>query len=844
MKNFDYKKILPYFAAIAILFIISIAYFSPVLDGKVLKQDDITRHVGMAKEISDFRTANNQEPLWTNSMFGGMPAFQISTLYNGNLVKYIDNIITFGLSGPVKYIFLLMIGFYILLLTLKVDKWIAIAGAIAYGFSSYFFIILAAGHNSKAHALGYIAPVFAGIILTYTGKRLLGAVLFALALALQIGANHLQITYYLAMTIVVYGIVEFAYSLKEKKFNEFFRSSLALLAASIISIGVNVAILWTTSEYSSFSTRGKSELTTNNQQKTSGLDKDYATDWSYGVSETFTLLIPNYKGGESTYIGKNETSLSNIDPKFTEQISQQNQYWGDQPFTSGPVYIGAIICFLFVLGAFIVEGRIKWFLVSATILSIILAWGKNFMPLTDFFLTHVPGYNKFRAVSMILIIAEFTMPLLAIIALKDIIKRPEILKEKAKYFYVAFGLTGGLALLFWLLPTTFNSFINNQEQQMFSEQITKIKSDGTKSDQVAQYVEYFNQLSTNLEAARISIFKADAIRSFLLILAAFVVLFLFNKKIINLKIVLSLITLLVLFDVWSINKRYLNDDSFISQRQLKAEFTPSAADEFILKDKSPDYRVLNVATNTFNDASTSYFHKSIGGYHGAKLKRYQELIENQLSQETQLFINTLKNTPTDSAIRVAFSQMPAVNMLNTKYIIYNPSAPALVNRYALGNAWFVNNIDQVDNSDIELAKIKTINPQITALVDKRYSNFLKSNKYISDKTDFVQLDEYKPNNLKYSYSTKSEQCIIFSEIYYDKGWNAYIDGNKTDYFRADYVLRGMIVPAGKHSIEFKFEPQSYKIGELISLISSIIMFIGIGVVIFLLLKKKISLCEE
>lgn len=837
MNKFDFKKLLPYLAAIAIFILISVVYFSPLLEGKVISQGDITHHKAMSKEIADFRSEQHKEPLWTNSMFGGMPAYQISVLYPSNLIRFVDTIFTKMIPHPAGYVFLYMLGFFILLIALKVDPWTSIAGAIGFGLSSYFLIIIQAGHNSKAHAIGYMAPVLAGLIMTYSGKKIFGGILFALALALQVGANHLQITYYLAIILLVYIITEVFAVVKNKSYKDFMQASAILMFASIIAIGVNITNLWSTYEYGKYSTRGKSELTTNKSVKTDGLDKDYATDWSYGVSESFSLMVPNFKGGESAYISKSPEALSDVDPQLKEQISQQNHYWGDQPFTSGPVYVGAILCFLFVLGAFIVEGRIKWFLVITTVLSILLAWGKNFMPLTDFFLDYVPGYNKFRAVSMILVIAEFTIPLLAILTLKELFNNANIIKEKSKQFYVSFGLTGGLALLFWLMPTMFNTFVTTQERQAMNDQIKTLQADPNNAQQIGQATEYFQQITTNLEKARISIFKSDSIRSFLFILIAATVIFLFSKNIIKRNALIAILVLLILCDLWIIDKRYLNSDNFVSKQKNNEEFAPTAADEYILKDKTLDYRVLNIATNTFNDAQTSYYHKSIGGYHGAKLKRYQELIENGIVNEIQHFTNTLKNSPTDSTILLALSRMPLINMLNTKYIIYNPGAPAITNRMALGNAWIVSKINIVKNADEELAKIKTINPRYTAVVDQRYESIAK-NTSEKDAKSTIQLTSYQPNELKYDYNAPKEQTVIFSEIYYDKGWNAYVDGNKTPYFRANYVLRGMNVPAGKHTIEFKFEPVAYNTGEAISIISSIILLLGIFGSGFYFYKKK------
>lgn len=822
MKDSPIKKLTPYFVAVILFLIITMLYFSPLFQGKKLQQGDITRHRGMSKEIADHREKTGEEALWTNSMFGGMPAYQISVKYKANLISYVDKIFRLGLPNPAGYVFLYFLGFFVLLLILGVDPWISIAGAIAFALSSYFFIILEAGHNSKAHAIAYMAPVLASIILSFRGKVLLGGILTALFLALELNAGHPQISYYLMLIVLVLGAFELVDSIKTKTFLRFLKIVTVLVVAVILAVMTHVTSLWATYEYGKSTIRGKSELSIDKENKTSGLDKDYATDWSYGIAESFSLMIPNAKGGETESLGNNEVAMKKVDRQLRQAIAGSNQYWGDQPFTSGPVYVGAIVCFLFILGLFIVEGRLKWILLTATILSVFLAWGKNFMPLTDFFLDYFPGYNKFRAVSMTMVIAELCMPILAILAVNKIFKNPEIIKEKQKQFFIAFGLTGGLALIFYLFPSIF-SFLSNNEIIQFKE----YSKQGIDQNQLNMFI-------AELEIARMAIFKADAIRSFLFILVAAIVIWLYSSKIIGKQLLIPLIIILFIIDLTPISYRYLNKDNFKRKTKVENPFTTSKADNEILKDKNPDYRVLNLSTNTFNDASTSYFHKSIGGYHGAKLRRYQELINFDIFPEIQNIKTTLSEKPDYLSISATLSKSNALNMLNTKYIIVNPSASPIVNNFALGNVWFVDDYKIVENADAEIAEIRNFDPSRTAIIDKRFEENLKGFKIENDSLSGIILTDYKPNQLTYKSETNKDRLAVFSEIYYDKGWNAYIDGELSPHFRADYVLRAMIIPAGKHLIEFKFEPRVYVIGEVISFISSLILLL---IILFIVIKQ-------
>jgi hypothetical protein len=808
MVNFSIKQLWPYLTAIVFFLIVILIYFSPVLDGQKPKQDDIQRWRGMSKEIVDYREAAGEEPLWTNSMFGGMPAYQISVIYKNVLVKHIDKILKLGLPRPIDLVFLYFIGFFILLLTLRVNVWLALLGSVAFAFSSYFFIIIEAGHNSKAHAIGYMAPVLAGILLTFRGKYLWGAALTALFLSLQIMTNHLQITYYLALMVVIFGIVQFIESIKKQALPHFFKVAGLLTIAAIFAVGVNISNIWATYEYGKYTIRGPSELTSDAEIRTSGLDIDYATQWSYGIAETLTLLVPDLKGGGSMRDpGEDSNTFSEmikagVPHGQARQIVQRVMYWGKQPFTSGPVYVGAIVVFLFVLGLFVVKGKMKWWLIAATVLSIMLAWGKNFMPLTEFFLHYVPGYNKFRAVSMTLVIAELAMPLLGILALREMFSKEADRKEMFKHLKLAFYITGGLALFLALFSGMFFNFRSPFDAQLVQAGFPKTVIDAVHADRQALLV-------------------SDAIRSLIFILLAAAALWaaLFEK--IRKEFAFAALILLVTIDLFSVNKRYLNDDDFEPARRVENPYTPTAADQQILQDPDPNFRVMNTTVSLFNDASTSFFHKSIGGYHGAKLRRYQELFDYHISK----------------------NNMDVLNMLNTKYFIVggqNEQPRAMLNDEALGNAWIVEEYRLVENADEEIAALNDFDPATTAIVDKRFEHLLEGFQPGSDPNAIIELASYKPNELIYRFQSGQDELAVFSEIYYDKGWNAYIDGEKMPYLRANYVLRAMQVPAGRHEIVWKFEPEVYHTGGKISLIASLIVILVFFGALGNVLKEKLK----
>lgn len=810
MKNLSFKQIGPYIAILLIVLVVIFAYFNPLLEGKKLRQSDITQWKGMSKEITDFREKTGEEALWTNSMFGGMPAYQISVKYKGNLMRFADNILKLGLPHPANLVFLYFLGFFILLMVLKVDPWLALAGSVAFAFSSYFFIILEAGHNSKAHAIGYMAPVIAGILLAYRGKPMLGSIITAFFLALQLLANHLQITYYLAIVVVMLGVYELIDSAKEKTLPAFFKTTGLLAIAALLALSTNFSNIWATWEYGKETIRGKSELTTNAEIRTSGLDKDYATQWSYGIGETFSLMIPNVKGGASGYLGNNDKAMDAVAPEFKETIAGQNHYWGNQPFTSGPVYSGAIMVFLFILGLLLLKGSLRWWLLVVTVLSILLSWGKNFMPLTDFFMHYVPGYNKFRAVSMILVIADLAIPILGVLMLKEVSEKPGLIKDKTRFLYIAAGVTAGLALLFWLLPQTFFSFLSDMEQQAIAEQ-----RQGLEASQLNQ----FNSIVFNMEAARIAIFKADAIRSALFILFSAGLIWAYSMSLVKKWMFTAGFVLLIALDMIPVANRYLSSENFVNKSIVNNPYQPTEANKLIMKDADPNFRVFNTTVSAFQEGSTSYFHKSIGGYHGAKLRRYQELIDEHLSKGNE----------------------QVLNMLNTKYYIVSAQdrVPAVqINMDALGNAWFVQEIQMVENADEELKALTAFFPGKTAIVDKRFADMLEGFTPTYDSTASIKLDAYQPNKLNYSYTSSSDQLAVFSEIFYDKGWNAYLDGQKVPHFRVNYVLRAMVVPAGSHQIEFRFEPKAYFVGEKVSYAGSSIIILLLAGFLFMEYRKS------
>ena len=788
--------------------LITLVYFSPIMQGKRLKQHDIEMYKGMSQEIVDFKAKTGEQSLWTNSMFGGMPAWNIGVPQNSNLMTYVGRVLTVGFPHPIGAVFVSMLGFFILLLVLDCKIWTSFIGALAYGFTSYLFIVIGAGHNSKAVAMAYMAPVIAGILLTYKGKYLWGAVLTAVALALEIRAGHLQITYYLLLIVVCIVIGELVETIKEKRYLHFLKASGILVGVAVIAILTCSTTLYANMEFGKETMRGKPVLTKNVENQTNGLDRDYVTQWSYGIGETWSLMIPNVKGGASEYIGKDNPALEKCDPRFRSTIAQQNAYWGDQPGTSGPVYVGAIVCFLFVLGLFIVKGKYKWMLLAATVLSILLSWGKNFMGFTDFFLDYIPGYNKFRAVSMTLVIAEVCMPLLACLALAELFKKPENIKENKKYLYISLGITGVICLLFYAMPQTFFSFLSQDEALQFQQ--LQAGQDG------AIYTTFANEL----ENVRVAIFRADAIRSFLYIYIAGIVILLTISGKMNKKYMFPVLAFLVLVDMYTIDKRYLNKDNFIDKRKADKPFVMSDVDKQILADKDLDYRVINLTLSTFNDASTSYFHKSVGGYSGAKLRRYQDIIDHYLSKRDLNYWKVL-------------------NMLNTKYIIYPQDNKKIAskNYEAFGNAWIVSDIKWVATPNEEIDAIADTDVKNVAIIHNEFKNIV-GNFNASSADGTIKLVDYQPNQLKYSFDSSKDRLVVFSEIWTKNGWTMWIDGVEKPLIRADYILRAAIVPAGQHDIVMRYEPSIWRVGNTIQLITSLVILICFVAACYYTFKKR------
>lgn len=799
-----FKEIRFHALVMVIFFILAYAYMFPLLEGKELASHDVQSHAGMAKELIDYREATGKEAIWTNSMFGGMPGYMISVIHSSNLLIFVQTKIM-RLFHPAAMLILYLTGFYILLNSLRIKRWLAVAGSIAFGFSSYHLIILSAGHNSKAYAIGYLMIVLAGVLMAFRHNRLKGALLFALGLSLEIMAGHPQITYYGLLALVVFGITELIFSIREKRLSGFIKTTTLLAAGALVAIAVNFSYLYTSYEYSKKTIRARSELTHNYENQTSGLDKDYVVQWSQGIDETLTLLIPNFKGGShTTHPGENSESFRALQQNRVENprqiLSQIIMYHGDKPFTSGPYYMGAIIIFLFVLGIFVVKGADKWWLVAATILSVILSWGKYVMPLTSFLLDYLPLYNKFRAPEMTLTIALFTVPLLGFLGLNRIFSGQVDKKEIEKSLKWAFGITGGISLLFVLLPGITGDF--------------SASFDGA----------YPAWLSGAVEADRRDLLRTDAIRSLVFITLAAGALYLWHLQKLKSNLFFVTLSVLILADLWMIDKRYLNDSNFVSKREASAQLQATTADIEILKDQDLSYRVLWLQ-NPWNDSRASWFHKNTGGYHAAKLRRYQEMIEMHFSPELEKMVTSLQNQESDSS---TFAGLTALNMMNTRYFIYDLNAPPIRNNYALGNAWLVRNVEIVPDADAEIEALPGLNPGEKVVVDKRFEEFVRGKSFVKDSLAQIRLVEYQPNYLKYRYNSSSEQLAVFSEVYYRDGWKAFVDGKETPHFRANYILRAMVVPAGSHEIEFRFEPASFKTGGRVSLAGSLLLLLAIA----------------
>lgn len=826
-----FKKLLPDLVVILFFAVIAFLYFFPaVTEGRILAQHDAVAGIGSGREMQEYLEKTGERTRWTNSIFGGMPTYQMAPSYDStNTLGFIQQVYHLFLPTYVWYVFVMLLGFYILLRAFDFKVWLASLGAVLWAFSSYFFIIIAAGHIWKLMTLAYIPPTIAGMVLIYRKKWLAGGVVTALFVALQIFSNHPQMSYYFLFVMLFMAIAYGVLAWQKKQLPDFFKSTGVLVVAGLVGVCVNLSNLYHTYEYSKESMRGKSELVKENSadQTDSGLERSYITQWSYGIGETFSLLVPNVKGGASVPLAANEKAMEKANPAYQSLYAQLGQYWGEQPGTSGPVYVGAFVMFLFILGLFIVKGPMKWALVVGTVFSITLSWGHNFMGLTDFFIDYIPMYSKFRAVSSILVIAEFTIPLLAMLALKEVMERPALFAEQKKAFYISFGLTGGLSLLFALFPTVFfPSYVSSMEMNALQGAIP--------ADQLAPIL-------VNLEEIRRSLFTADAWRSFFVIVIGCVLLggYLFRKW--NAKVTVGALLLLCIVDMWSVNKRYLYDEQFVAKgTEMKPFLEPSDTDKEILKDKTLDYRVLNMATNTFNENNTAYWHKSIGGYHAAKLRRYQEMIEAHIQGEMETLFTKIPEVGADLS-KIDVTDTPVLDMLNTRYYIVplqqGATAP-LFNPHALGNAWLVKEVKYVNNANEEIDAIHGMNPRETAIVDKRFAETVKQPAAMPDSLDNIVLKSYAPNALQYEVDTKQGGTVVFSEIYYP-GWRSYIDGEEVSHGRVNYILRAMNVPAGKHTIEFVFDPQSLHATETIAFIALGIMLLGaLGAIVMGLRKAK------
>ncbi|MDG2445031.1 MAG: YfhO family protein [Flavobacteriaceae bacterium] len=778
--------------SLLIFIIAALLYFHPVLKGEKLSQSDITQHIGMAKEVNDYRITTGLEPYWAESAFSGMPTYQIGTYFPHDYLSYLDHLIRF-LPRPADYLFLYFLGFYVLLLAFKVDWKLAIMGSLAFGFSTYLMIIFGAGHNAKAHAIAYMPLVIAGVVYVFKKQYLLGFTLTGLATALEIKANHPQMTYYLLFAIFILGIIELIEAIKKKQFTQFTSQSLIIITAMLLAVGVNSTRLMATKEYSDFSTRGNTALTVNSdgtpKEVTSGLSKEYITQFSYGISETYNLLVPRYMGGGTVEsLDKNSNTYKYVSsiasPKQAEGFTKQvYTYWGDQLIVEAPAYVGAVIIFLFFLGIFLVKGKFKHWLVASTVFSILMSWGKNFELLTNFFIDYVPLYNKFRAVSSFQVIAELCIPLLGILAIKEFIFSKLSKEEKLEAVKKAFYVTSGLIIIGLFYAISFSTF------------------EGLRD---ANYSQYEGLLDAVI-ADRKSLLYSDSFRSLVLISVSFSILWLFLKQHINKTKVIIVFTLLILFDLVQVNLRYVNDDDFRQARKIDKPFRASSVDLQIQKDKS-HYRVANFTGDPFQDGRTSYFHKSIGGYHAAKMGRYQDLIEFQLGKQN----------------------MQVYNMLNVKYFIIpdnDGKEQMQQNPNNNGNAWFIKNIKYVKSANEEIKALDSLNTKTTVVINEKSLTTSVSYSKELDSLANINLVKYSLNALTYDSNSTKDEFAVFSEIYYKNGWNAYIDGELKPHLNVNYVLRGLEIPAGKHSIEFRFEPKVIQTGSTISLLSYVLLLL-------------------
>ena len=803
------KEYLPDLLVVIIFAVISFAYFFPAdVDGRILYRHDASAGRGAGQETAEYQERTGKVSRWTNATFSGMPTYQTAPSYKSvSVLNQAVKAYHLWLPENVWYVFAYLLGFYILLRAYDFRRALAVLGSVIWAFSSYFFIIIAAGHIWKVMALAYLPPLIAGIVLSYRGKYLWGFIVTAIFAAFEVDANHVQMTYYYLFIILFMIIAYLVDAVRKKTIKQFMKATAVCAAGALVGVLMNISNLYHTWQYAQESMRGKSELVKKNaaNQTNSGLDRDYITQWSYGVDETWTLLVPNTKGGASVPLAANTEAMKIADPNFMQIYQQLGQYWGEQPGTSGPVYVGAFVLMLFVLGLFIVKGPTKWALLAATVLSVLLSWGRNFMPFTNFFLDYIPMYSKFRTVASILVIAEFTIPLLAMMTLKKIVDEPDILTKKIKYVYISFGLTAGIALLFALMPTLFFSdFISSSEMQALK----------------SIPAEYLTPLLSNLRSIRESIFTADCWRSFWIIVIGTLCLFLYKMKKLRVEFMMIAITVLCLADMWQVNKRYLNDGMFVEKSVREQAQPMTQTDRQILQDKALDYRVLNFASNTFNENETSFYHKSIGGYHAAKLRRYQELIDAYISPEMQKTMPAIAQAGGDMTKVNGNSIFPVLNMLNAKYFIVplqSNQTVAIQNPYVYGNAWFVDKITYVKNANEELDGLGKLDLRHEAIADARFQSQLGESK-AQDSTSIVKITAYEPNQLTYDVRSVTGGIVVFSEIFYPE-WTATVDGKAVELGRVNYVLRALNVDKGHHTVVLTFDPKSVKQTETVAYLS-------------------------
>ncbi len=860
MRGFDFKKILPYVGIILAFLCISYAYTPQVLKGKVVNQSDISSWQGMAHEILEHNSNNpDDKALWTNSMFGGMPATSISVIYEGDYTQPLYKALFWG-ARPASYFFLCMVGGFLLMLAFGCNVWLAALGGIAMAFCSYNMQIMQVGHNSKMVAIAFMPWVLAAVVYAYRKCAFWGGVLFAFALSFEIKANHPQITYYLAIIIFGYAIWQLCAAIKDKVLPKFIRTSLVLLITGLIGIATNVNHLWPTYEYAQHTMRGGSELVAegsedaaaaqSGKKSRSGLDLEYATAWSYGIGESMNLLIPDFKGGASSgELGKNSQTykvLKSSGYNADQVVKALPLYWGPQPFTAGPMYMGAISIFLCVLGLFLLKGGLRWWVGGVSLLALTLSWGYHFMPMSELFFNFAPMYNKFRTVSMILVILQVLIPVMGVVTANELLFNGENYdKKRVKTgFCWAMGLTAGLSLVFAVIPSLAGSFSAASDSQLPEILVDSIQED------------------------RVGLLRSDAIRTIIFIVVSACILWMgFINKLKKSHTALILL-LLVTFDMWSVGKRYLNDSHFVTKREFNNAFNLRPVDKHILEDKAPDYRVLDLSVNTFNDSYVSYHHKTIGGYSPAKLQRYQDMIEHHISREIGAISRDMSGVKTIYDAQNALGNYPVLNMLNTKYIVIDGNAPALVNQRALGNAWFVTNVAKAANANEEIAMLGGIDPAHEAIIAQEFitpeylgefynpvANSRGNTCYFPvDSAATITLESYSPNRLVYKYSSATAAIALFSEVFYKDGWKAVVRSNDTQgssagatsdnkglepqIFRANYILRGLVLPAGSGEIEFTFAPKSFTKGELYSRIASgVLIVLLLGGIVYTFFKR-------